>query len=38
VNAKPIEPNTRIQTVKLDDEQVRLILNQLVKAGIKEDA
>jgi integrase len=36
VDAKPIKPNAPIQTVKLDDEQVQLILNQL--AGLKEDA
>jgi hypothetical protein len=36
VDAKPIKPNAPIQTVKLDEEQVQLILNQL--AGLKEDA
>jgi hypothetical protein len=38
VDAQPIEPNGPIQTVRLEDEQVRLILNQLAKAGVKEDA
>jgi hypothetical protein len=38
VDAQPIEPSGLIQTVRLEDEQVRLILNQLAKAGVKEDA
>ena len=38
VDAQPIEPNGPIQTVRLEDEQVRLIHNQLAKAGVKEDA
>jgi hypothetical protein len=38
VDAQPIEPSGPIQTVRLEDEQVRLILNQLAKAGVKEDA
>jgi integrase len=36
--AKRPEPNAPIQTVKLDDEQVRLILNQLANAKVDEDA
>jgi integrase len=32
------EPTAPIQTVKLNDEQVRLILNQLAKAKVDEDA
>jgi hypothetical protein len=36
--AKPTEPHCPTPTVKLDDEQVRLILNQLAKAKVDAEA
>src|ERR1700730_12849823 len=38
VHVKPTDPNTSAQIVKLDDDQVRLILNQLARAKVEEDA
>jgi integrase len=38
VDAKPIEPNVPPQTVKLNDEQVRLILSELAKTRTGADA
>jgi integrase len=38
VLAKPDQTAPPIQSVRLDDDQVRLILNQLAKASVKEEA
>jgi integrase len=38
VDAKPTEPTAPLQTVKLNDEQVRLILSELAKAKAGADA
>jgi hypothetical protein len=38
VLAKPDQTAPLIQSVRLDDDQVRLILNQLAKANAQEDA
>jgi hypothetical protein len=38
VDVKPTDPNALAQVVKLDDNQVRLILNQLARANVEEDA
>jgi integrase/recombinase XerD len=38
VDVKPTDPNAPAQIVKLDDDQVRLILNQLARAKVEEDA
>jgi integrase len=38
VDVKPTDPNAPAQIVKLDDDQVRLILNHLAKAKEEEDA
>ena len=38
VDVKPTDPNALAQIVKLDDNQVRLILNQLARAKVEEDA
>jgi hypothetical protein len=38
VDIKPVDANGPTQIVKLADDQVRLILNQLAKANAKEEA
>jgi integrase len=38
VSAKPDQTARPIQSVRLDDDQVRLILSQLAKASVKEEA
>lgn len=38
VDVKPADPSDTIQMVKLDDKQVRLILNQLAKVKVNEEA